>query len=77
MLARKEHAAYLLPSLGTMPAAFEGYGASLPWVAYWTMHGLDLLQALPDDSEIRDKVGREVLHKRLCAKNGLCGPELA
>lgn len=77
MLARKEHEEYLLPSLGTMSAAFEGYGASLPWVAYWTTHSLDLLQALPDDSEIRDKVGREQTHQLVCSLRALGNLERA
>ena len=71
MLAREQHAEYLLESLGTMPSSYAGYGASLPWVAYWTTHSLDLLQALPDDSDIRHKVGRELAHSPLLAARDL------
>ncbi|KAA0148997.1 hypothetical protein FNF29_06288 [Cafeteria roenbergensis] len=73
MLAREQHAEYLLESLGTMPSSYAGYDASLPWVAYWTTHSLDLLQALPDDSDIRHKVGRLVTETVQAASGGLCG----
>mmetsp|Transcript_3649 Transcript_3649/g.5447 ORF Transcript_3649/g.5447 Transcript_3649/m.5447 type:complete len:450 (-) Transcript_3649:495-1844(-) len=48
LLLRQKHIQYLTKALSsTLPAGFVSLDASRPWVIYWTLHSLDLLNALP------------------------------
>eukprot|EP00873_Tetraselmis_striata_P018221 jgi/Tetstr1/438485/TSEL_027040.t1 len=44
-LARDKHAAYLRGALGRLPRGFVSLDASRPWICYWALHGLALLEA--------------------------------
>jgi prenyltransferase beta subunit len=50
VLLRDRHARYLAGGLGQLPAGFVSLAASRPWICYWALHGLALLEApLPRD----------------------------
>ena len=57
LLLRDRHTRYLQGGLGQLPGGFVSLDASRPWICYWVLHGLALLQApLPKDisaSEVR------------------------
>jgi hypothetical protein len=49
-LTREAHVAYLHTGLKDLPAGFIALDASRPWIAYWVLHALALLDApLPED----------------------------
>lgn len=48
-LMRDKHAAYLQRGLTQLPPGFVSLDASRPWIIYWILHGLELLDALPQD----------------------------
>mmetsp|Transcript_6028 Transcript_6028/g.17613 ORF Transcript_6028/g.17613 Transcript_6028/m.17613 type:complete len:522 (+) Transcript_6028:410-1975(+) len=56
-LLRNRHAAYLSRAL-TQPLSrgFVALDASRPWIVYWTLHSLDLLDALPYEEVLRSVV---------------------
>jgi protein farnesyltransferase subunit beta len=45
-LSRDFHILYLLNGLKGLPSAFESLDASQPWLIYWIVHALDMLNAL-------------------------------
>lgn len=48
LLLRDRHARYLQGGLGELPSGFISLDASRPWICYWILHGLALLeQPLP------------------------------
>jgi len=48
-LLRYVHVEYLQQGIGTLPAMFASLDASRPWLVYWIVHSLALLEArLPD-----------------------------
>ena len=50
-LDREAHVRYLWGCLdGSGPPQYQGLEASGPWIAYWAVHGLALLDALPGDA---------------------------
>lgn len=51
LLLREKHSTYLNRAL-TRPLAssYVSLDASRPWIVYWTLHSLDLLDSLPDES---------------------------
>jgi len=50
ILHRDKIYAYCLKGLSEMGQAYESLDASRPWLVYWTVHALDLLDYdLPDD----------------------------
>jgi protein farnesyltransferase subunit beta len=56
-LLRKKHAAYLKRPLykkdvQTLPGSYISLDSSKPWIIYWTLHGLDLLDDLPDEDTL-------------------------
>lgn len=46
ILCREKHINYLVQSLESLPEYFTSLDASLPWILYWILHSLDLLEAL-------------------------------
>eukprot|EP00775_Hariotina_reticulata_P002241 gene2241-2553_t len=44
LLLRDRHARYLQGGLGQLPAGFVSLDASKPWICYWVLHGLVLLE---------------------------------
>ena len=49
ILMRRKHVNYLHGGLHTLPAGFISLDASRPWICYWIVHSLALLQApFPD-----------------------------
>lgn len=49
LLLRDRHGRYLQGGLGQLPSGFISLDASRPWICYWVLHGLALLdQPLPD-----------------------------
>jgi len=56
-LLRKKHAAYLrrplyFKNVQTLPGSYISLDSSKPWIIYWTLHGLDLLDDLPDEDTL-------------------------
>eukprot|EP00979_Chaetoceros_neogracilis_P004965 scaffold845_cov274-Chaetoceros_neogracile.AAC.58 len=56
-LLRKKHATYLRRPLyrkdiQTLPSSYISLDSSKPWIIYWTLHGLDLLDELPDEDTL-------------------------
>ena len=50
LLLRDSHVSYVLGGLGELPASFVVLDASRPWICYWVLHSLALLEApLPGD----------------------------
>eukprot|EP00891_Asterochloris_glomerata_P004559 jgi/Astpho2/4559/e_gw1.00067.409.1_t len=45
ILMRSKHVSYLHDGLHTLPAGFISLDASRPWICYWIVHSLALLQA--------------------------------
>ncbi|WIA37295.1 hypothetical protein OEZ86_014233 [Tetradesmus obliquus] len=45
LLLKDRHARYLQAGLGQLPSGFISLDASRPWICYWVLHGLALLQA--------------------------------
>ena len=48
-LLREKHVKYLKTGLGQLSAGYVSLDASRPWIAYWCLHSLDLLEAVPID----------------------------
>jgi protein farnesyltransferase subunit beta len=57
-LLRDVHVAYLHGALGQLPAAYAALDASRPWICYWALHGLALLEARLPDSPTGDEIVR-------------------
>ncbi|TMW57612.1 hypothetical protein Poli38472_003537 [Pythium oligandrum] len=51
-LMREKHVSYLTRSLPRFAAGFVSLDASRPWIAYWILHSLELLDAMPDQETI-------------------------
>eukprot|EP00195_Chlamydomonas_chlamydogama_P014941 CAMPEP_0202909804 /NCGR_PEP_ID=MMETSP1392-20130828/50321_1 /ASSEMBLY_ACC=CAM_ASM_000868 /TAXON_ID=225041 /ORGANISM="Chlamydomonas chlamydogama, Strain SAG 11-48b" /LENGTH=548 /DNA_ID=CAMNT_0049599673 /DNA_START=13 /DNA_END=1659 /DNA_ORIENTATION=- len=57
VLQRASHIQYLQNGLGQLPAGFASLDASRPWICYWILHSLALLDAkLPDKPTADDVV---------------------
>lgn len=56
-LDRDAHIRFLLKGLGTLSRGFTSLDASKPWICYWILHSLDLMNALPP---------QEVLERWVC-----------
>ncbi|KAH8047780.1 prenyltransferase [Aureococcus anophagefferens] len=48
-LMRERHVAYLMKGLGGLGGSYVALDASRPWLCYWILHGMDLLDALPEE----------------------------
>jgi protein farnesyltransferase subunit beta len=48
-LMRAKHAEYLSRALSHLPSGFVSLDASRPWIIYWILHALELLDRLPSD----------------------------
>lgn len=56
-LLRDRHARYLHGGLGQLPSSFAALDASRPWICYWIVHGLALLDSpLPQNITCNDIV---------------------
>ncbi|GJQ11737.1 hypothetical protein GpartN1_g3528.t1 [Galdieria partita] len=50
-LNREEHKEYLHQSLKQLPCSYQALDASQPWLCYWILHSLDLLEDEPTEEE--------------------------
>lgn len=58
---RAQHVQFLLRSLDCLPRGYESLSAARPWVMFWIVHSLDLLEVeLSED--VKSRVVREVRH---------------
>jgi protein farnesyltransferase subunit beta len=55
-LLRTPHIAYLQNGLGQLPASFASLDSSRPWICYWILHSLALLDARLPASPSSDNV---------------------
>lgn len=62
LLNRSEHIAYLTKGLERLSRSYEGLDASQPWICYWIVHSLTLL----------DHPIEESLKSRICKHLGRC-----
>ncbi|KAE9108559.1 hypothetical protein PF010_g11859 [Phytophthora fragariae] len=53
LLMREKHIAYLRRGLTRLSAGFVALDASRPWIIYWVLHALELLDALPEEETER------------------------
>ena len=51
-LQRRQHVDYLLHGLETLSAGHASLDASRPWLCYWILHSLAILNALPDEETL-------------------------
>ena len=51
-LQREQHVNYLLSGLDTLSAGHASLDASRPWLCYWILHSLSILNALPDNDKL-------------------------
>ena len=52
-LLRQKHSEYLTRALTrTLAPSYVSLDASRPWIIYWTLHSLDMLDSLPDESTL-------------------------
>eukprot|EP00798_Chlamydomonas_sp_ICE-L_P013781 gene13781-19689_t len=57
LLLRNNHVKYLHSGLGELPGGFTTLDASRPWICYWLLHSLALLNApMPDKGPTADEV---------------------
>lgn len=72
-LCRDKHEKFLLRGLKRLSEAYECLDASRPWLCYWILHSLALLEALPtlDDDRLRDVV--DFLRRCQHPEGGFCG----
>ncbi len=52
VLARERHVAYLRSALARLPRSMTALDASRPWLCYWILHSLALLEALPPEPDL-------------------------
>ncbi|POM67767.1 Prenyltransferase-like protein [Phytophthora palmivora] len=67
LLMREKHIAYLKRGLTRLSSGFVALDASRPWIIYWILHALELLDALPEDET--ERVISEIILWRLDCKN--------
>ncbi|KAJ0395021.1 hypothetical protein P43SY_003234 [Pythium insidiosum] len=60
-LMRDKHVAYLRRGLAQLPGGFVSLDASRPWICYWILHALELLDALPDANDPNDDLLRRAV----------------
>jgi len=53
-LYREQHVEYLLKGLKGMSSSYQTLDASRPWLCYWILHALELLDALPIENELNN-----------------------
>ncbi|RMX67720.1 hypothetical protein DD238_001459 [Peronospora effusa] len=53
LLMREKHVEYLKRGLTRLSSGFVALDASRPWIIYWILHALDLLDALPEEETAR------------------------
>ncbi len=53
-LQREAHARYAAGGLSALPAGFTALDASRPWIVFWVVHSLALLEA-PLPAEVREQ----------------------
>ncbi|KAJ4458249.1 putative Protein farnesyltransferase subunit beta [Paratrimastix pyriformis] len=51
VILRKKHIQYLLTGIRSLPSSFGSLDASRPWICYWILHGLEVLEGLPPASD--------------------------
>ena len=54
-LMREKHIQYLRKGLAGLSGGFVALDASRPWLVYWIIHALDLLEALDEDDDIKQR----------------------
>lgn len=51
-LLREEHVKYLKKGLISLSSGYQSLDASRPWLCYWILHALELLDALPPENQL-------------------------
>ena len=69
-LMREKHIQYLRKGLAGLSGGFVSLDASRPWLIYWIVHALDLLGALDEDADLRQRC---VATLRSCRCGGAFG----
>ncbi|CCH42283.1 hypothetical protein BN7_1827 [Wickerhamomyces ciferrii] len=59
-LLKDKHEKYLNAALGQLPPAFKGLDASQPWIYYWVINSMKLLQ-LEVSQDVKDQTARKLL----------------
>eukprot|EP01116_Phalansterium_solitarium_P003521 TRINITY_DN14335_c0_g1_i1.p1 TRINITY_DN14335_c0_g1~~TRINITY_DN14335_c0_g1_i1.p1 ORF type:complete len:395 (-),score=85.55 TRINITY_DN14335_c0_g1_i1:355-1539(-) len=70
-LFRDEHIAYLLRGVEKLGSGLESLDASRPWLCYWILHALQLLNALPEEEA--DRFVDLIVHFQDNVGGGFCG----
>ena len=60
-LLRQEHTEYLHEGLGELPAGYASLDAGRPWVCFWIIHSLSLLNAPWPGRPAKTGVGTYIL----------------
>lgn len=71
LLNREKHVAFLSRGLKRLSESYECLDASRPWLCYWILHALALLEELPDDETQRQVV--DFLSRAQHPEGGFCG----
>ncbi|CAM9500302.1 unnamed protein product, partial [Sphacelaria rigidula] len=58
VLMRDKHAAYLTRGLAGLGSGFISLDAGRPWLVYWILHSLDLLDRFPSTGDIPKRAVR-------------------
>ena len=66
-LDREAHVRYLLKGLGTLSKGFTSLDASKPWICYWILHSLDLLDALPTEDVLEGYANARLARTIVCS----------
>ncbi|KAK2707082.1 hypothetical protein QYM36_014944 [Artemia franciscana] len=67
LLKRSKHNNYLLNGLHHLPGSFECLDASIPWLCYWILHSLELLEV---DISVEDSIAVVRLLNSLQSSDG-------
>jgi prenyltransferase beta subunit len=52
-LLRDKHVSFILGGMSSLSSGWSALDASRPWLCYWTIHSLSLLDRVPSGMEIR------------------------
>jgi len=72
-LEREKHVAFLLRGLKRLSESYECLDASRPWLCYWILHSLSLLNALSALDEERRADVADFLRRCQHPEGGFCG----
>ena len=69
-LMREKHVQYLRKGLAGLSGGFVALDASRPWLVYWIIHALDLLEALDEDDDMKRRC---ISTLKACKSSGAFG----